>query len=296
VLLVAALGVILDVGYWSYERFWRRELRVTFFDVGQGSSALLELPRGHNVLLDGGGFADNASFDTGKYIIAPYLLQRKIKTVHTIFLTHPNSDHLNGLIYIARHFNVRRAITNNEPSQTQGYRLFMEALENNDIELPRYQDMQRVIRIGDVSLEILYPVPDFLERTTREKWRNKNNNSLVVRVSLGRHSFLFPGDIMNLGEKELVLSAGNKLRSTVLMAPHHGSNTSSSLAFLQQVKPDLVVVSCGWRNRYNFPAYQVLRRYEEMDCRVVRTDLNGAVIMKTNGDDFTIRTHNDDNT
>ena len=98
------------------------------FDVGQGSAALIDLPGGRYLLIDGGGFSDNTVFDTCKNIIAPYLLRNKIKTIDTLFLSHPNSDHLNGLIYIAEHFNVKQVITNNESSTTMGYQSFMETL------------------------------------------------------------------------------------------------------------------------------------------------------------------------
>ena len=100
--------LILDTGYWLHQRFWHRDLRVTVIDVGLGSASLLELPGGYTILVDGGGFSDNSSFNVGEKIIAPFLWRKKIQTVDTLILSHPNSDHLNGLIYIARHFNVKK--------------------------------------------------------------------------------------------------------------------------------------------------------------------------------------------
>ena len=111
--LIAA-GWLLDGGYWLYQRYWNRNLRITVFDVGQGSAALLELPKGATMLIDGGGFSGTAAFDTGRNIIAPYLLSRKILSIDTMVLSHPNSDHLNGLIYIGEKFKVCKAITNNQ--------------------------------------------------------------------------------------------------------------------------------------------------------------------------------------
>ena len=260
------------------------------FDVGQGSAALLELPGGRNLLIDGGGFADNAVFDTGKYIIAPYLLRNKIKTIHTLFLSHPNSDHLNGLIYIAEHFNVEQAITNNESSPTMGYQLFVEALKKYGIDAPGYRALERITTVAGTKIEILYPPEDFLEKTLQEKWRNKNNNSLVVKVSYGQHAFLFPGDIMAKGEKALVAAAGKNLKSTVLVSPHHGSGSSSTPLLIEQVNPETVVVSCGWMNRFKFPDRAVLQRYEAIGAKVLRTDINGAVQIRTDGQEMSIRT------
>ena len=289
VMILAVSGWVLDAGYWIHQRFWHKDLRVMIFDVGQGSAALLELPGGRNLLVDGGGFSDNTVFDTGKSIIAPYLLRNKIRTIHTLYLSHPNSDHLNGLIYIAEHFKVKQAITNNEPSPTMGYQLFMKTLEKHGIDTPVYRMLERTTTVAGVKIEILYPAGNFLEKTVREKWRNKNNNSLVVKVSLGQHAFLFPGDVMAMGEKALVAAARENLKSTVLVAPHHGSDSSSTQLLMERVDPKIVVVSCGWKNRFNFPSKSVLRRYETMGTKVWRTDINGAVRIWTNGQKMKIR-------
>ncbi|MDX2445598.1 MAG: DNA internalization-related competence protein ComEC/Rec2 [Desulfobacterales bacterium] len=290
VLLFATFGWVLDAGYWIHQRFWHKDLRIMIFDVGQGSAALIELPGGRNLLIDGGGFADNAVFDTGKNVIAPYLLRNKIKTIHTLFLSHPNSDHLNGLIYIAKHFNVVKAITNSESSRTMGYQLFVEAIKKHGIDAPEYRALERTTTVAGTKIEILYPAEDFLEKTLKEKWRNKNNNSLVIKISYGRHTFLFPGDIMAMGEKALVAAVGKNLKSTVLVSPHHGSGSSSTQLLIGQVKPEIVVVSCGWMNRFKFPDKSVLQRYESMEAKVLRTDINGAIQIRTDGLELSIQT------
>jgi competence protein ComEC len=290
VMILAFLGWGLDTGYWIHQRFWHKDLRVTVFDVGQGSAALLELPGGHNLLIDGGGFSDNAVFDTGKNIIAPYLLRNKIRAIDALYLSHPNSDHLNGLIYIAEHFKVQQVITNNESSPSMGYQLFTAVLETHDIDTPVYSMLERTTTIAGVKIEILYPSENFLEKTVKEKWRNKNNNSLVVKVTFGQHAFLFPGDVMAMGEKALVAAARKNLKSTVLLSPHHGSDSSSTPILMEQVDPEIVVVSCGWKNRFKFPAESVLQRYEAMGARVLRTDINGAIRIWTDGEEMKIRT------
>ncbi|MBW2517297.1 MAG: ComEC/Rec2 family competence protein, partial [Deltaproteobacteria bacterium] len=120
--LVVVLALLVDAGYWYARRNFNGDLRVTYIDVGQGSSALLELPGGHTALIDGGGFSDNNTFDMGARVLAPFLWRKKIRTIDTLVLSHPNSDHLNGLIFIARHFNVKTIWTNNETRATQGYK------------------------------------------------------------------------------------------------------------------------------------------------------------------------------
>lgn len=273
----------LDTGYWLYQRYWHPRLRVTIIDVGHGSAALLELPGSHTILVDGGGFNDNSTFDVGARIIAPFLWRKKIRTVDTLILSHPNSDHLNGLVFIALHFNVQRVWTNNESCDTKGYAKFMEVIRRQHIELPLFEKMPRRHRIDETEVSLLYPPPTFLDLSNSQKWRNTNNNSLVVKASLKSISFLFPGDIMAEAEQELVQLAGGTLSSTVLIAPHHGSRSSSSLNFIKAVNPEVTVISSGQSGRFKLPHTSVLERYREYGCQIWRTSLNGAVQLSTDG-------------
>jgi len=272
-----------DVSYWLYQRFGHPDLRVTVIDVGFGSAALLELPGGHTILIDGGGFADSSTFDVGQSVIAPFLWRKKIRTVNTLILSHPNSDHVNGLIYIAENFSVKKIITNNEQRQTLGYGKLMDIVARRKISQPVFKNMPRTHRIADVELTCLYPPADFLDKRNYEKWRNPNNNSLVWRVSRGLTSFLFAGDIMAEAEKELVSLAGSQLTSTVLIVPHHGSRTSSSKIFVRAVNPEVVIISSGPNNRFDLPHSDVVKQYQNLGCSIWRTDINGAVRMSTDG-------------
>ena len=267
----------VDTCYWVYNRFWRNDLRVTIIDVGQGSSALVELPGGRCFLIDGGGFSDNSIFDVGARIVAPFLWHKKIKTIDTIVLSHPNADHLNGLLYIARHFNVKRLWCNSDSTDINSYREFMEIIKKNRIETVAFKDMPRSYKINGARFKILYPPKDYIDKRKNEKWRNINNNSLVIKISFGSKSILFPGDIMACAEREIVATHGDELKSTILIAPHHGSKTSSTTMFLQKIKPEIVIISAGWKNSFRFPNQSVLKRYNENNCRIFRTDKNGAL-------------------
>lgn len=284
VCLVLAAAGLADAAYWTHRRFLQKDLRATVLDVGQGSAALVELPGGRCMLVDGGGFYDNDVFDVGKYLIAPYLWRNKIRTVDTLVLSHPNSDHLNGLLYIADHFNVSSLWTNGEPADTDGYRLLMETAQRKAIKALPYSDIQRSIALDKARIDILYPPADFMARRDVDAWRkDENNNSIVVKITCGDVSFLFPGDLGRRAERELIEIAGDQIKSDVLVAPHHGSNTSSSQAFLEAVDPDVIVISVGWKNRFNFPHESVLERYRQTRARIYRTDLHGAIQMKTEG-------------
>ena len=282
VIIVVIIAGTADTCYWLYHRFRHDDLRVTVIDVGQGSSALLEMPEGFNLLIDGGGFPDNSAFDVGERVIAPLLWRKKIKTIDTLILSHPNSDHLNGLLYIAENFNVKRVWANCDTADTVGYRKFMEIIKKKSIYLPEFKDISRKHIINGAQLDLLYPADDYMDNNKRT-WSNFNNNSLVIKVKFGSKSILFPGDIMSKAEKELVAIAGDDLTSDILIAPHHGSKTSNSNSFIDSVNPETVIFSSGWGNRYRFPHPSVLKKYRELGCSILRTDSHGAITISIDG-------------
>ncbi len=289
-LYLAAWAV--DLGYWINRRFLDRELRVTVIDVGQGAASLVEMPGGYCMLIDGGGFYDNAVFDVGRRVVAPFLWAKKIRTVETIVLSHPQSDHVNGLTFIAENFNVKRLWSNGQPSTTKGYAVFREVLEKRGVEVVPFGELIRDRVIQGARVRILYPAPGFLARNGKRRKRpNYNNNSLVVRIDKGENAFLFPGDIMKEGETTMVSTYGPDLHSTVLIAPHHGSKSSSTEAFIKKVRPSVVVIPLGRQNRFGFPAAEVLDRYRDIGSTVFRTDIHGAVAVTTDGSALSVRTH-----
>ena len=281
VLSVLVLGA--DTLYWLNQRYWHKDLKITILDVGNGNAALIEFPGGRTFMLDGGGFADITAFDPGARVLAPYLRKRKIMTIDTLILSHPNSDHMNGLIYIANHFNVNDLWTNGEPRGTRGYKMLKQSALKNRIRTPRYKNIDRETSIGGVTVNLLYPPTDFLARRNRERWRNTNNNSLVVQLIHKDHSFLFPGDITHRAEAELVRICGSRLRSTVLVVPHHGSKTSSSPMFLSAVKPQIAIVSARDWGRRRHPHPTVIDRYHKRNCRLLFTEQQGAVRLISDG-------------
>ena len=287
--LVVILVLSADAGYWLFQRYWNATLRVTYIDVGQGSATLLELPGGYAVLIDGGGFSDNNAFDIGASVLAPFLRRKKIRTIDTLVLSHPNSDHLNGLIYIARYFKVKTVWTNGEANDTLGYNEFKEIIDRKHLDFPDFKYMPRRQLINGVEFCFLYPPADFLARKAAEKWRTTNTNSLVLKVSFGDVAFLFPGDIVARAERELVDLAGTDLDCDVLLVPHHGSRSSSSRTFLAKARPDVAVISAGWKNRFQFPHATVLQAYQKSGCRIFRTDQNGAVVLTTDGERLTVK-------
>lgn len=259
-------------------------LSITVIDVGQGNSALIQTPDKKNILVDGGGFSDSSSFDTGKFIIAPFLWQKRIKTIDYVILTHPESDHLNGLIFILQNFKVHTLIKNSDKKKSLNYKSLMATCTQKSIEVWEPSIQKRKRSVGKTKLLFFTPVPP----TTGY---NFNNNSLVFKVIYNQFSILFPGDILNRREEHLSHTYSVDLHSDILLSPHHGSSTSSTKLFLDKVQPKSVIISCGRHNRYGFPDYTVLKRYKNKGIIIYRTDKDGAIFVSSNGKDHNITTY-----
>jgi competence protein ComEC len=288
--VILALG-ILDAGYWVHQRFGRRDLQVTIIDVGQGSANLVQFPGGYTALIDGGGFSDNTAFDVGQKIVAPLLWRLKIATVDLVVLSHANSDHLNGLLYILEHFHVKEVWSNGEASSSKGYRQWRRLIGDLDVRHAPWRRLPAVTDHQGVQLRILAPPGDFKQRGAIERWRDLNNNSLVLHLKHRDISFLFTGDIKAPAEKDLTSRLGAAgLQSTFLIIPHHGSRHSSTVPFLEAVGPKEALISAGFRNRFGFPHANVLRRLEKVKARTWCTADHGAIRIVTDGKEYRIKT------
>ena len=259
-----------------------RDLKVTMIDVGQGDSLLVELPGRKKMLIDGGGFPDSP-FDVGEKVVSPVLWRKGIKRLDVLVLTHAHPDHLGGLASVARNFQVGEFWEGDSPSDDPAYADLMRSLPASVAR--RRVGRGFIWRADGVSVEVLHPGgeggPGGAAAT--------NDRSLVLRVCLGREAFLLAGDIGAGGEQEIIRSGGN-IWSSVLKAPHHGSGLSSSASFLDCVHPREVLISVGEGNRYGFPAATVLERCARIGAAVLRTDLQGAVEVSTDGKKTRVRT------
>lgn len=275
--------LVADGLYWGYERFWHRDLRVTVLDVGQGSAALAEFPGGKTMLIDGGGYTNNRFFDVGERIIAPFLRYRKIMQVDTIVLSHPSSDHMNGLVYILAHFSPKELLWTGDRASTESFHGFFQEVVHSGVKTPVFSEIERKMNVSGVMVEVLNPPAVSITKKHHLSGAEYNNNSIVLKLTMGSCGILFPGDVETLAEEELVGCCRPALSSRVLVAPHHGSRTSSSMNFLEAVRPEIIIISAGWQNRFGFPHTSVLERYKALAARVYRTDYNGAVSLRTYG-------------
>lgn len=286
--LILAFFVLVDVGYWIYVVHFNRHLKVTFLDVGQGNAALVEFPFGKKMLIDGGGFPRD-HFDVGRMVVAPYLWHSKISHIDYLALSHPQSDHMNGLRFIANNFHPREFWYNGNQVKTRSFKELMAIIDSNGIKKLLPGDLMDGRQINGVKVEVLHPCPDKKHKAFDNR-SLLNNNSLVLKISYGGKSFLFTGDIEEPAEEVLVSNAGYALKSDVLLSPHHGSKSSSSKDFLLKVRPGICVISSGEGNAFGFPHEQTLKRLQDLDCRIIRIDQTGATRFVLVNNQFEITT------
>ncbi|MCK5257274.1 MAG: DNA internalization-related competence protein ComEC/Rec2, partial [Deltaproteobacteria bacterium] len=272
-------------GFWYYQNKLSPLLRITSIDVGQGESTLVQFPKGATMLIDGGGFYDN-SFDIGEKVVAPLIWKKKIKHIDYLVLSHPQSDHLNGLVSIVKNFKIKEVWTNGEKANTEIFKEFEKTIAEKGIKHLIINREHPDRNINGVLIEYLHPPkPPY----TINYHSRVNNHSLVIRLTYKDINMLFTGDIYQEAERELINTTPN-LASTILKVPHHGSSTSSSPAFLKQVQPEFAIMNLGFKNIFHLPSRKVLKRYQDQGCQIFRTDQDGAITIETDGSEIRIKT------
>ncbi|MFH0926171.1 MAG: DNA internalization-related competence protein ComEC/Rec2, partial [bacterium] len=262
-------------------------LKANFLDVGQGDASLIELPNRSNLLIDGGGIYKD-SFDMAENIIIPYLCSKKMLRVDNLILSHPESDHIYGLLSLVKKFKVKRVIDIQRPFSPPLYEKFLRVIKEKKIEHYLIKAGDELFLDKDVTIKLIYPQQELNILDKSNKWFNKvNNQSLVLKLTYNDVSFLYPGDIEAKAERFIVeANPFHLLDSTILKVPHHGSKTSSSIEFIEAVQPRLAIVSAGYNNQFNLPNKEVLKRYQKKEVQIYQTNDDGAIIIETNGRDY----------
>ena len=225
----------------------------SLLDVGQGMASVIHT-KSHTLIYDVGTRMSDR-FDMGELVVIPYLKKKGVMTVDMMILSHDNLDHRGGANAIIQEVNVKKIISSD-----------IQILSNHKVDLCiTGQSWQW----DGVNFEILSP--------DKGSQMNDNNQSCVLRVSNKYHSILLTGDIQKKAEKNLLNKSATKLQSEVLSVPHHGSKTSSTLAFIKAVSPSLAVIPVGYRNRFGHPKMAVLERYLKMGITIMDTANAGEI-------------------
>lgn len=246
------------------------ELTVHFIDVGQGDSILVQTPNGRTMLIDGG------KREAGEKVVS-YLKSLDINEINVVVATHPDFDHIGGLIDVIDHFEIGQFINSGKDHTTETYEKLIEKIFIHNIPYVEVESGNSIVLDEDVSIKILYADGDAEET---------NDSSIVIHVQYGEVSFLLTGDATTNIEDELI--SLYDLSSTILKAGHHGSNTSSSLDFLQAVQPDITILSYGEDNSFGHPHKQVLNNLNKIGTTIYSTAEDGTIIISTDGLDYDI--------
>ncbi len=273
----AALSLLL-IGWWlspPVSQIDGDRWRVTFLDVGQGDSAVIELPDGETVLIDGG--ARYERFDMGKNVVAPFLWSRNIHHISHVIGTHQQLDHVGGLIWVLRHMSVGQYWGGGiERSET-----FVEDLKTvlHDRHIDQHTAVsgQDLLQSGQCRLSILNPPDTPVIRASTQPYTGTilNNLSIVSRLQCGTYSILFAADIETAGLRRLNEEGYQPV--TVLKVPHHGARSSLDPDWIRQLQPQYAVISVGAGNPYGHPMEAVLKAYQDQHIPIFRTDRDGAI-------------------
>lgn len=251
-------------------------LEVYFFDVGQGDSELIRLPGGENILIDAG------TSSTEDELVGE-LRSLGAETLDLVVATHPHADHIGGMAAVIDAFDVRQVvmprISESDTPTTKTYENLLQSIADKGLTITPAEPGDELLSSGGAVLTVLAP--------NGEDYGDLNNYSVVLRLTYGEDSFLFTGDAEEASEEEM-LSLDWPLTATVLKCGHHGSETSTSPAFLGAVSPQYAVISCGVDNDYGHPDAVTLEKLEAAGAEVFRTDLQGTILASTDGSGVTM--------
>jgi len=250
-------------------------LTVTVLDVGQGDSILIEAPSGKRMLIDG------SERKMGERVIVPYLRKRGISRLDLVVLTHPHEDHVGGLLAVLEKIKVNTVLDSGFNYNSQSYRRFLSLVRRNKIKYQLARAGQTISFGQGAVAKILHPTLPFME--------NVNNASIVMQLKYGSFSMMLTGDNEKEGEEQILeLFPASVLASTVLKAGHHGSGTSTIPEFIAAVNPKIAIISCGRRNKFRHPHGVTLDKFKNRGIRVYRTDLEGAITIRSDGEQVKI--------
>ena len=284
---MALFGAMIWVNVWAWSRVLApHDLQVVFMDVGQGDGAVLRFPNGATMVVDGG--SRTRHFDYGARVLLPSLNHMGVETIDVVVASHPHSDHIGGLVALLEQHPVRHYVDSGQAFGSWTARRLRQLIADKGIGYHAVAAGDSLVGLGGVGALVLHPTAEFVGADGSSP-HNTNNGSVVFRLTYGDLELLFTGDIEEETD-EAVRAWGRRLRADVLKVAHHGSATSSRAGFQDAVDPRVGVVSVGSFNKFGHPASRVLVALRRRDVRVLRTDVEGAVLLNSDGSTVRIRT------
>lgn len=253
----------------------KNDLIVSFIDVGQGDSILVQAPSGKNMLIDAG------VPEAGEKVVS-YLKSRGVNNIDILIATHPHSDHIGGLPEVISSFTIGEIYMPKVSNNTYSFEKLLNSIKRKGLRV-KTAKAGIVLNMGKgIDATMLAPNSAYYE--------DLNNYSVVIKLKYGNTAFLFTGDSGIVSEKEM-LKAGYDLSADVMKVGHHGSAYSTSTDFLNAVNPRYAVISVGKNNDYGHPARVTLNKLRAHHVTVYRTDVNGTIIATSNGNNISFSFH-----
>ena len=236
---------------------YKKELEISFIDVGQGDCTFITSQTGKTILIDGGGSYNPDRYDVGKSILIPYFLAKRIKQIDYIMVSHFDSDHCQGLLTIMEELKVKNVIIAKQFETCENYEEFKNIVKEKKIKVHVVDAGRRIKIEKNLYFDVLWPSSGHVIQEN-----SINNNSLVCKLVYKDFSMLFTGDIEEIAEKAILnkYKDTNILQSTILKVAHHGSKSSSIEGFLNAVKPKIAVIGVGENNTFGHPNQGVIER------------------------------------
>lgn len=251
----------------------QKGLKVLFLDVGQGASQLLVSPNGKTMLIDAG---DNSK----KQLMLDYMKKYGITKLDIVIGTHPDADHIGGLDTVIDNLDIGKVYLPKVSTNTKTYESLLNSIKKKGLKVTTAKAGVKLNWDEDVQVEMLAPV---------KSYEDNNNNSAVVRLAYGANAILLTGDAEAQSEKDMIASKA-ELSADLMLVGHHGSNSSTTEAFLNKVKPKMAVIQVGKGNKYGHPKEKVLQRLEKHGVKVYRNDEQGTIAAISDGKQIHMQT------
>ena len=277
--ILIILVIINPIKYFSNIK--QSNLKIYFVDVGQGDSTCIVTPKNKVILIDGGGNSKDENYDIGKQTLLPYLLDKKINKIDYCIVSHFDSDHCGGLMYILKNLKVKNIIIGKQYEEYENYKEFIKIAKDKKINIRVVEAGEKITIEKNLYIDVLWPI-------NREKMVIQNainNNSLVFKLRYINFAMLFTGDIEEITEKEILDNYKENtefLKSTILKVAHHGSKTSSTKEFINIVKPKYAVIGVGKDNKFGHPSNVTIENLKTINTEIYRTDEMGEISIKVN--------------
>ncbi|SFE30425.1 Metal-dependent hydrolase, beta-lactamase superfamily II [Lentibacillus persicus] len=271
--VIWVISVIMAVAIFApdvYHAEQASEMEVHFIDVDQGDSILIQTPSGKNILIDGG------PPKAGKKVTA-FLEKQDVKKLDLMIATHPDIDHIGGLLEVMKSVDVERIMDTGKIHSTRTYARYIS------------QIMKRQIPIEIAERNDFLQVDPLLQArilNTDNSSKSNNESSIVLKLTFGKIDFLLMSDVKKKQEKELIEK--HNLNSEIVKVAHHGSRTSTSLDFLKKVSPNAAILTYGKKNRFGHPVDRVMKNLQKVGTAIYPTAAFGDITVRTDGKGFVI--------